>query len=91
MSTLYRCKFGWAVKWHAGPNNTDQKVCEHFLPRVNGDITSIFFKSRKAAREWNKSHYGYIAARRDLRRYPHDWRVPRVVRVSIEIKEIDHD
>lgn len=78
----------WAVKWRSGPNNVDGKVSEHFIPRIPGDVPSIVFDTRRAARAWAKERYGYIAARRDLRRYPHDWRSPVVVRVTITIEEI---
>lgn len=91
MSCKIATTIGWAVKWRSGPNNIDQRVWEHFCPRTAGELGSCVFKSRKAAKAWAKEQFGYITARRDLRRYPHDWRLPIVVRVSLTIQEIENE
>jgi len=77
---------GWAVVIHYDPKkNFDKKSGEHFhfTACVSGFYIRhpTIFKTKKAAREWVKLHYGYIAARRDLREYPHGWRMPLVVPV----------
>lgn len=89
---------GWAVKWRSGPDNIDHKRTEHLLTLAvwAGDKAchaqhTAFFKTRDAARQWAKTHYGYIARRGDLRKYPHDWRSPVVVRATLEVKEIEND
>jgi hypothetical protein len=87
---------GWAVKWSSGPNNVDQKLQERLCLydatiAARRGTTIMFFKSRAAARAYRDERYGYIKTRRDLRRYPHDWRLPRVVRATLEVKEINDD
>lgn len=47
----------------------------------------LLFFTRAAARAWVKEHLDYIGKRPDLRREPHGWKVPRVVRVTVDIKE----
>ncbi len=47
-----------------------------------------FFFTRDKAREYNRQRYGYIKDRKDLRTYPHNWRMPKPVKVKIEIKEL---
>jgi hypothetical protein len=48
---------------------------------------SLVFTTRDAARAYAKQHYGYIATRRDLRREPHGWRVPQIVKVTVTVTE----
>lgn len=83
----------WAVQWRSGPNNLDRKVVEHLLvdwgtPTYVAEkcLAPIVFPTRGAARAWVKERYGYLRARRDLRAYPHDWKPPRVVRVSVKME-----
>jgi len=47
-----------------------------------------FFSTRKEAREYNIKKYDYIKHREDLRKWPHYWRMPNVVRVKITIEEL---
>lgn len=79
---------GWAVQWRSGPNNVDRRAMSHFcFDRTDpARCHPIVFKTRKAARQWAKSEYGYIVARRDLRRYPHDWKPVRVVPVTLTME-----
>jgi hypothetical protein len=85
---------GWAVKWRSGPNNVDHKSNEHLClfdwkqrrGFQRGNYNVMFFATRKLAREFAKE-WAYIARRPDLRRYPHDWRSPVVVRATLEVKE----
>ncbi len=86
---------GWALKWYS-KNHVDG-VSEHLLGKAHnsgeprtGHIINVF-KTRKEAREYNAKHWGYIAARSDLREQPHGWSVPRVVKVKITVKEQPHD
>lgn len=86
---------GWAVKWRSGPDNVDRKVCQHLLGdwgnRLPYGHHPLLFQTRRAAREWAKEHYGYIAARPDLRKYPHDWKPPQVVRVRMTMVEMEKE
>lgn len=45
----------------------------------------VLFKTRAEARQHAKERYGYIRHRADLRREPHGWKAPLVVRVTITI------
>lgn len=62
----------WAVKW----NGT--------LQGEGGNLP--LFRTREECREFIKERYGYIKNRDDLRRPPHNWRMPVAVRV--EVKEV---
>lgn len=48
----------------------------------------ILFVSREAARAWAKERYGYIAKRPDLRREPHGWFPPKVVKVKLSLQPL---
>lgn len=49
------------------------------------DCLPVLFTTRRAAAQWIKKNYGYIATRRDLRAEPHGWRVPIAVKVQVEV------
>jgi len=72
----------WTAQWHS-KNNLDGVtkyiLQENFLP--------VLFKARKEAREYINNKYGYIRERPDLRAQPFGWRVPRAVKVEIEVKK----
>lgn len=64
----------WGVKW-------------------NGDILwnnceTLLFHKRKEARNYIDSSYGYMRDRKDLRRPPFNWRMPKAVRVQVILKQI---
>lgn len=68
----------WAALWHS--TDDDGRVSEHLI-HVEG-IPALFL-SRQAARAWITKNYGYIRDRKDLRHSPHNWRVPKPVRVQV--------
>ena len=86
----------WAIKWRS-ENQTDGKR-EVLLGRFDGErltappnlsgYTKSVFKTRKMARDYVRNHYSYIAKRPDLRREPHGWKAPLIVKVRVLIKEI---
>lgn len=41
------------------------------------------FRTRRECRAWIEEHHGYIRTREDLRRPPHNWRMPRAVKVDV--------
>ena len=74
----------WAGQWHSCNRlDGDRKhlLYEDCLPKL--------FKTRKAAREYLKEKYGYIANRLDLQDEPHGWLMPRPIKV--EVSEVNHD
>lgn len=83
---------GWGVHWRSGPNNVDHKRSEYLVRPVttlnHQARQPLCFTTRAEARIWVREHYSYIAARRDLREYPHDWKVPRVVRVTVTTETV---
>lgn len=63
----------WGVKWHVG---IMWDCCKPLL----------FFR-RQDARKYIESEYGYIKHRKDLRSPPHNWRLPKAVKVEVIIRE----
>lgn len=53
---------------------------------INRDCKPVMFTTRKECREWINKEYGYIRYRKDLRGYPHGWRVPQPVKLRILFK-----
>ena len=43
------------------------------------------FKTRSEARKYADKHYGYIKDRKDLREYPHFWRIPKPMKALITV------
>lgn len=72
----------WAVK-HRSENKLDG-VTEYI--EWNGVVPRLF-ETRREARAYIWQEYGYINTRPDLRAEPHGWRMPRVVRVAVILKE----
>ncbi len=66
-------KYVWMPLWRTHPRKKERSHLLH-----------IEFNSRRECREYIKEHYGYIATRKDLRTYPHDWRMP----IPIKVKRI---
>lgn len=85
---------GWMVLWSSGPDNVDEVYKEHLVYYdwrhrygARGNHNLMIFPSRKLARAFAKEEYGYIVARRDLRKYPHNWHPARVVKVHMEVSK----
>ena len=87
----------WAIKWRS-ENKLDGKR-EPFLgrysstnppaPDILAGYTVMIFKTRENARAYIKKFFGFIKDRPDLRAEPFGWKMPVVVKVSVEIKELD--
>lgn len=45
------------------------------------------FRTRKKCEAWIKEHYSYIRDREDLRKEPHGWRLPKAVKVFVQVHE----
>ena len=70
----------WAVQWHS--ENRLDGLQRYFLWE---NYQPVLFLTRSEARAWIKAKLGYIAKREDLRREPHGWRVPKAIRVRVEL------
>ena len=70
----------WAAQWHSRnklDGDSTHLLFENSLPKL--------FRTRKEAREYIKTMYGYIANRPDLQAEPFGWRMPQPVKVTIEV------
>jgi hypothetical protein len=66
----------WALRWIGNETHIMWHDCKPLL-----------FQTRREARDYAVSEYGYIREREDLREPPHNWRMPRPVRVDVVIRE----
>ncbi len=64
----------WAAKWQQH-GSREHLLHENLLPKI--------FKTKRECQVWIKEHYGYIAKSPDLRTAPHNWRMPKPVRVWV--------
>lgn len=67
----------WALWWRSSS-------AEHFLWE---DLQPLLFTTRQAAREYAQERYGYILTRKDLRSPPHNWQIPKPIRVEVVFRE----
>lgn len=82
---------GWAIQhrhrnrldgyreWYEGAASVEKPT------PLAGYLTKVF-KTRREANEYIQQQYAYIRTRKDLRSEPHGWRMPRAVKVVVEIK-----
>jgi uncharacterized C2H2 Zn-finger protein len=75
----------WAIA-HETNNMLDGK--RKYLEGTRGSAGILLFKTREEARVHVDKRHGYLRDRPDLRGEPHGWRKPKVVKVSVLIKEI---
>lgn len=74
----------WGAEWYS--RNRLEGVSRYLLWK--GPNEPAIFATRSDARAWVAERYGYIRHRPDLREEPHGWRVPRAIRVVVDIKPI---
>ena len=81
----------WAVLWRSkgGVDGDVERVQWGHGPSAGEP--PVLFKTRKECREFIKTRYGYIAKRKDLRAYPHGWRMPQPVRVKLILERMSND
>ena len=70
----------WAGEWYS-KNHLDG-ITKHLLYE---NCLPVLFRTRREIREYIEKKYGYIKDRKDLRDEPHGWRLPRAVKVKLEI------
>jgi hypothetical protein len=70
----------WAAQWRS-KNKLDGErsyiMRDRCLPKL--------FYTKKECSDWIVDNYGYIAKRKDLRNEPHGWRMPKPVKVKVEL------
>ncbi len=78
---------GWALLWHS--ENQLNGVTEHLMGPGSLPVVGpgpMLFSTYKQARQYLRDNYTYLKTREDLRREPHGWRMPRIVRVSVSVR-----
>jgi hypothetical protein len=79
--SLEKCSvIKWGAIWYS--KNKLDGVTEHIIFE-NG--LPVLFTTKREIREFIKQKYGYIAKRKDLRAEPHGWRMPKLVKVKVEL------
>ncbi len=74
----------WAIVWRS--ENKLDGVTRHFMGEANVGMTQLY-RTRKEARTERDLRWGYFRDREDLKREPHGWKMPQVVKVFIMIAE----
>lgn len=69
----------WGCMWHQ-KNSLDGE--RKYL--VHRNCVPVLLRTKKEAQIFIETNYGYIRHRKDLRREPHGWRLPKPVRVTIQ-------
>ena len=72
----YHTKVCWAVRWHTKEGPEDFIIDNYLAP--------CLFLSRKSARRFIAENYEYVKLRKDLRQPPHNWRMPKAVKVRVQ-------
>ncbi len=70
----------WAAQWHSHNKlDGDHKhiIYENCVPQL--------FRTRREAREYINTKFGYIRTRPDLKTEPHGWRIPVAVKVTLDV------
>lgn len=72
----------WGVLWKSKNklNGVSQHICR------DDNCVPALFNTRKEARKFIDLHYGYIRTRIDLQHEPHGWRIPKAVKVKVDVK-----
>ena len=69
----------WSVVWRTAEG--DGRLQWH-------DCLPLLFVTKAEATRYIRQTWGYIATRSDLRRPPHNWRMPRPVRVRVVLEVV---
>ncbi len=70
----------WGIWWWT--NRSLGKNRNHIIWK---NARPLLFDTRKEAKEHIDKWYGYIKTRKDLRVYPHWWRLPKPVKVNCKV------
>lgn len=72
----------WSLLWEQN-NKLDgyqsHIIYENLIPKL--------FNTRQQARSFAKERYGYIKHRKDLRVEPHKWRMPKPIKIKLEVQK----
>lgn len=70
----------WGLEWRS--RNQLDGTQRHI---VMLNLVPALFKTRREARALQQAQYGYIGRHSDLRKEPHGWTVPAVVRIECRV------
>ena len=60
----------------------------NFMGRLQGENGDLpLFKTKAECQRYIRERYGFLRSRPDLRRPPHNWRMPKPIRVTIAPEE----
>lgn len=71
----------WGVLWRS-ENKLDGGKREYLMWQKG---QPLLFRTRREARQYINDSYGYIRDRIDLQEEPHGWKMPKAVKVKVEI------
>ncbi len=77
----------WAIKWRGGLQGVCRPGLRPAPPHMAG-YTTMCFRTRKEARQAARQIWRFLDNRPDLRRPPHNWRAPKIVRVNVTVEEV---
>ena len=80
MKTIISSSERWAIQFRS---NNQLDGYRSFL-MCGDDCNVVLFSTREEARKYNQTRYGYIKDRADLKKEPHGWKMPRVVKVQVD-------
>lgn len=78
----------WAVLWYQWTDHPAFMWDPPLSESTKRTWPPLLFKTRAEARRYINERWGYIHTRRDLRRPPHGWRMPRAVKVRVILEEV---
>jgi len=80
----------WGILWRS-ESQLDGKD-EHLIgtwpygaPIQYQGYNTAVFRTRDDARKFLQEHYGFIKNRPDLRKEPHGWKMPKIVKVDVSV------
>lgn len=79
LTSIFCTEKRWAIQFRS--KNSLDGYRSH-LVRENGQV--LLFNTRSQARDFVNKNYGYIKDRNDLKKEPHGWKIPRVVKIVID-------
>lgn len=81
--------YSWCPKQALARNKPG--ATHHFEYLIWENCKPLVFQTRQEAREYANKRYGDSKTRKDLREFPHFWRVPRPVKITGIRYEVAHD
>ncbi len=76
----------WAVKWIGGIGDSGLQWDGEFGSQFGS--RPLLFDTRAKARAYIIAKWGYIRTREDLRRPPHNWRLPKPIKVEVILRPV---